>query len=92
MGPDTCGRIETLLNGGKPMKNEPKQTKIPAMMVATMNGHVLNWPAYLIDPEKVDEFKERFDGIAPGTSWFPLTTVIDLRGPLRNTKFLTTES
>lgn len=73
------------------MSSIPKQTKIPTMMVATMGGHVLNWPAYLIDPERVEEFKEAFDGMAPGTSWFPVTEVIDLRGPLRSTKFLREE-
>lgn len=63
------------------MSSVPKNTaKNPVVMVATFNGGVVNFPAYLIDSDEVESFKAQFDGTAPGLVWFPMTEVMDMRG------------
>lgn len=60
---------------------------LPALvvaMVATRKGVVFPdyFPVYLVLPEHVGEFKEKYDGAVPGLVWIPLDNVNDLRGPL----------
>lgn len=63
-------------------------------MVATIDGTIVNseWPLYLIDPDKIEDFKEKFDDEGytntdgPGLVWNALTHPIDLRGPALDLK------
>ena len=53
-------------------------------LIPTMFGKVvsnINWPLYLVNPDKVDEFKSKWDKVTPGLEWVPIVSVCDLRGP-----------
>ena len=53
------------------------------MMVPTFNGATVNFPAYLINRDQIDRFKELHDNQRPGLTWFVLTDLIDLTGPIQ---------
>lgn len=59
---------------------------LPAFVVAmvpTFKGFVVsdpNQPMYMIKPEQVKEFKERWDGTPEGLEYVAVENVMDLRG------------
>jgi hypothetical protein len=58
---------------------------MPAVVVAmipTLDGHPVDRPLFLIDPDKVAAFKQMHDGDEPGLAYFALDNVMDMRGPL----------
>jgi len=49
---------------------------VAVAMVPTVNERVMDWPLYIVSPDRVVAFKETHDGVEPGLVWVPLDTVM----------------